>query len=100
MRLIERSLFNGVRAAGSASAPRSMGGLGTFVTDNATAVGGALTLAKINACMESIMDDGGNPNLLVLNHAVAGDLHDVMDSTSSVWQNFAGSRLSLVTWRS
>jgi hypothetical protein len=99
MRLIERSLFNGVRAAGSASAPRSMGGLGTFVTDNATAVSGALTLAKINACMESIMDDGGNPNLLVLNHAVAGDLHDVMDSTSYVRVGLENALLGMAELR-
>jgi hypothetical protein len=41
LRLVERAAFHGVRSAGSASAPRSMGGLGTFINSNTLDAGGA-----------------------------------------------------------
>jgi hypothetical protein len=44
LRLVERSAFHGVRNLGSASLPRSMGGLGTFITDNVVNAGVSLVL--------------------------------------------------------
>lgn len=84
LRLIERALFHGVRAAGASGSPRSFGGLGTFITDNAVAVGGAIAKAKVDDAMEAIMTDGGNPTLMVIHPSIARDLKDLIDTSSFV----------------
>ncbi|MBW8012506.1 MAG: hypothetical protein FVQ83_14920 [Chloroflexi bacterium] len=84
LRLVERSAFHGVRDAGSASAPRSMGNLGTFITDNTVAAGGAITKADVDNLMEEVIVDGGYPDLLVMNPRVANDLRNLLDSSSFV----------------
>ncbi len=83
-RLIDRAIFHGIRAAGSASTPRSFGGLGVFITDNTAAAGGAIAKVKIDDLMESIFNDGGNPDVLCLNPSVARDLKDILDTSSFV----------------
>jgi len=40
LRLVERAAFHGVRSAGAAASPRSMGGLDTFISSNVVAAGG------------------------------------------------------------
>jgi len=84
LRLINRMAYHGIRAAGSASAPRSAGGLPTFVTNNSVNAGGAIAKADVDGLMEAIYGDGGNPDVLVLNHAVAGDLKGLIDTSSFV----------------
>ena len=84
LRLVERSAFHGVRDAGSASSPRSFGGLGTFITDNTVAAGGAIVKADVDNLMEEIIMDGGFPDLLVMNPRVANDLRNLLDSSSFV----------------
>lgn len=84
MRLVESSAFHGVRAAGSASTPRSMGGLGTYITDNTVAAGGAIAKTHVDALAEKIRLDGGMPDLFVLNPAIANDLRTILDSSSFV----------------
>ena len=84
LRRIEKALFHGIRAAGSATTRRSFGGLLTFITDNVTASVGAIAKADIDTMMESIYADGGNPNKLVLNQAVAGDLKALLDTSAFV----------------
>jgi len=84
LRLTERAAFHGVRSAGSASAPRSMGGLGTFITENTLDAGGAIAKADVDALMEEIIMDGGYPDLLVMNPRVANDLRALLDSSSFV----------------
>ena len=84
LRLVERSAFHGVRDAGSASSPRSFGGLGTFITDNTVGAGGAIVKADVDNLMEEIIMDGGFPDLLVMNPRVANDLRNLLDSSSFV----------------
>lgn len=84
MRLVEKSLFHGVRDAGTAAAPRSAGGLGTFITDNTVAAGGAIAKSDVDNLMEEIVMDGGNPDLLVLSPRIANDLRALIDSSSFV----------------
>ncbi len=84
LRLVERAAFHGVRAVGTASSPRSMGGLGTFITDNVVAAGGAIAKAHVDSLMEEIIMDGGYPDLLVMNPRVANDLRSLLDSSSFV----------------
>jgi len=81
MRLVEKSIFHGVRSAGSASAPRSMGGLLTFITDNSTTVT-TVTKTAVDTLAKSIFNDGGNPDVFVCNPATAKDLKDVLDNSS------------------
>jgi hypothetical protein len=84
LRLVERMAFYGERDAGSASAPRSAGGLATFITDNEVVAGGAIAKADVDALMEEIIMDGGYPDLLVMNPRVANDLRGLLDSSSFV----------------
>jgi hypothetical protein len=84
LRLVERAAFHGVRSAGSASTPRSLGGLGTYITNNVLDAGGAIAKADVDALMEEIIMDGGYPDLLVMNPRVANDLRALLDSSSFV----------------
>lgn len=84
LRLVEKTAFHGVRAAGSGSAPRSAGGLLTFVTDNSVNAGGAIAKSDVDNLAEAILLDGGNPDLLVLNPSVANDIRGLIDSSSFV----------------
>jgi hypothetical protein len=84
LRLVEKMAFHGVRAAGSASAPRSAGGLGTFITDNTIGAGGAIAKSDIDNLAEKIYGDGGRPDILVANHAVVNDIRTLIDSSSFV----------------
>ena len=83
-RLIERALFHGVRAVGSATTPRSFGGLGTFITDNSQSLTTTITKASVDALAELVMGDGGMPDILVMNQAGANNLRSVLDSSSFV----------------
>jgi hypothetical protein len=84
LRLVERMAFYGERVEGSASAPRSSGNLGIFITDNTVAAGGAIAKSHIDSLMEEIIMDGGYPDLLVMNPRVANDLRGLLDSSSFV----------------
>lgn len=84
LRLVERAAFHGVRAAGSAASPRSMGGLATFISDNVQPAGGPISKQDVDLLMEEIMMDGGYPDLLVMNPRVANDLRALLDSSSFV----------------
>lgn len=93
--LLEKGAFHGVRSAGSASAPRSFGGLGTFITNNTVAAGGAIAKTHIETCMEYIMTDGGMPDLLVVNPAVAADLKALIDTSSFVNLNYQNTQIGM-----
>ena len=63
MRLIEKGVYKGTRNAGSSAAPRSFGGLGTFVTNNAINSGSAaVTQAKFENALKAAYLDGGKPS--------------------------------------
>lgn len=83
LRLVERAAFHGVRAAGSAASPRSMGGLDTFISANVQPAGGPISKQDVDLLMEEIMMNGGYPDLLVMNPRVANDLRP-LDSSSFV----------------
>jgi hypothetical protein len=84
LRLVERMAFYGERVEGSATAPRSAGGLDTFITDNTVDAGGAIVKADVDALMEEIILDGGYPDLLVMNPRVANDLRALLDNSSFI----------------
>jgi hypothetical protein len=84
-RWVELAIFNGVRAVGTATTPRSFGGLGTFITTN-TQSAGSTTLAKtvIDALAEKVRLTGGMPDLFVCHPSTANDLRAILDSSSFV----------------
>jgi hypothetical protein len=84
LRLVERAAFHGVRSAGSAAGPRSMGGLTTFLTNNVVDAGGAIAKAHVDNVMEEVFMDGGHPDLLVMNPRVANQLRALLDNSSFV----------------
>lgn len=86
-RLVEKAIFHGIRSAGSASAPRSFGGLGTFITTstgNSVNAGGAIAKSDIDNLMEAIMLDGGSPDLFVCSPSIGNDVRALIDSSSFV----------------
>lgn len=83
-RLVELSMFHGIRAAGSDTAPRSSGGLNTFITNNTVDAAGAIAKSDIDNLAELIRLDGGMPNLFVCHPSIANDLRSLLDTSSFV----------------
>jgi hypothetical protein len=84
-RLVELALFNGIRAVGTATAPRSMGGLPTFITTfNTVSAGGAIAKTHVDSVAEKIHLNGGMPDLFVCHPSIANDLRALLDSSSFV----------------
>jgi len=65
MRLIELTLQNGQRSAGSSSTPRTMGGYEVFITSN-TVQGSAFAVGVINSAAQKIYDAGGSGDFLAI----------------------------------
>jgi hypothetical protein len=95
-RLIEKQLFHGVRAAGSATTPRGFGGLGTFVTANSVNAGGAIAKSHIDSLAEKVLLAGGSPDLFVCSPSVANDLRGLLDSSSFVNLTLENSVLGMM----
>lgn len=83
-RLVELQMFHGIRAVGSATAPRSMGGLNTFITNNTVDAAGAIAKSDIDNLAELVRLDGGMPNLFVCHPSIANDLRTLLDTSSFV----------------
>lgn len=84
MRLIERTLQYGERDAGSATAPRMMGGYQTFITDN-KASGASITATKIEDALELAYNDGGGGEFAaVVNPATYQTIKNLYDSSNFV----------------
>jgi hypothetical protein len=84
LRLVERMAFYGERVEGSASSPRSAGGLSTFIASNNVDAGGAIAKADVDSLMEEIIMGGGYPDLLVMNPRVANDLRALLDNSNFI----------------
>lgn len=83
-RLVEMHIFHGIRAAGTDTAPRSMGGLNTFITANTVDASGAIAKTDLDNLAELIRLDGGMPDLFVCHPSVANDLRALLDTSSFV----------------
>ena len=68
-RLLNRTLYHGQRAGGSATVASSMGGLQTFLTTNRNVLSStpALTEANIQDELQDCWDAGGAPDLILCN---------------------------------
>lgn len=95
LRLVEKAMFHSTRDAGSAAAPRSMGGLLTFITDNSVDAGGAIAKSDIDNAMEYAYNDGGYPDLLVMNPGPARDLKDLIDTSNYVHLSYENDQIGM-----
>lgn len=83
-RLVEKQIFHGIRAAGTATTARSMGGLGVFITGNSVNAGGGIAKTDIDNLAEYIYLDGGQPDIIVMNPQVSNDIRALIDTSSFV----------------
>lgn len=83
-RLVELQIFHGIRAVGTETAPRSMGGLNTYITNNTVDAAGAIAKSDIDNLAELVRLDGGMPNLFVCHPSIANDLRSLLDTSSFV----------------
>lgn len=66
LQLLNLGCYHGQRKVGSATTPRSFGGLKTFLTTNVTnASSAALTQKMIEDAIQTCWDAGGNPSLIL-----------------------------------
>ena len=65
-RQLARAVLYGVRHEDSTNKIHAMGGLKQFVTTNVSNVGGALTLAAIDAQILAIVNAGGDPKIIAM----------------------------------
>jgi hypothetical protein len=64
--MLVKTFYHGLRAAGSATASRAMGGFNQFVTTNVTNMASAaLTRKAIEDAMQACFDAGGSPDTIV-----------------------------------
>ena len=49
-------MFHGIRAAGTATTPRSFGGVATFITNNTVDAGGAIMISDLEFNAEYVRD--------------------------------------------
>jgi len=75
-----------MRSAGSATTPRRMGSLATFITTagNYTTTTTTISKANIDNTMLACFQDGGNPRILMANPATILNIRNLIDSSSFV----------------
>jgi hypothetical protein len=96
LRKVELACFHSQRAAGDGTnTRRSMGGLGTFVTDNYVNAGGSIAKAHVDTAMRYAFLDGGYPDLFVCNPITAGGLRDLIDTSSFVNLNYQNNQIGM-----
>lgn len=98
-RRLERQLYYGARAAGSATTPRAMGGFGTFITDN---LQDAATIAQsdFEDAVEAAFNDGGSgPWVAFCSPANLQKVKNLYDSSNFLRIDRAESTLGMVIER-
>jgi hypothetical protein len=100
-RLLATSIFYGVRYEDTSRKIHTMGGLKQYITTNVTNVGGALTIAAIDAEILKIVNAGGDPKMIVLSPYQKQKL-DALDSGKQYLgkQEHVGGNLITQTWQS
>lgn len=100
-RELARTMFYGIRFEDTTLKIHAMGGLKQFVTSNVTNVGGALTIAAIDAQILNIVRAGGDPDTLVLSPYQKQKL-DALDVNKQMLgkKERTGGNLITNTWQS
>lgn len=79
-KLFAQACFYGIRHEDSTNKIHVMGGIASWITTNATNVGGALTLSAIDAEILAMVNAGGTPDVMVMSPTQKQNL-DALDST-------------------
>lgn len=98
LRLIERNLFYGTRNAGSATTPRTSGGLPVFITNNTVdCTPTAPTQANIEDAAQMAWEDGGmGPWVMPVTGDIYQAVKNLIDSSSFVRVNYDQNSVGLV----
>lgn len=101
MREVAMAVFYGVRYEDTSNNLHLMGGLKQFVTTNVTNVGGALTIAAIDAIILAIVEAGGDPTTITLSPYQKQKL-DALDVNKQLLgkKEHTGGNLVTNTWQS
>ena len=103
-RQLAKAVLYGTRYEDTGNKIHSMGGLTHFVTTNVTNVGGALTVAAIDAKILQIVEAGGDPKLMALSPRQKQKL-DALDASlvrigKKDDQSHTGGNPNVLTWQS
>lgn len=103
-RQLARAFLYGVRHEDSTNKIHAMGGLRQFISTNVTNVGGALTLAGIDAKILAIVQAGGDPKLIAMSPYQKQKL-DALDAElvrigKKDDQSKTGGNPNVMTWQS
>ena len=103
-RQLAKAFLYGVRHEDASNKIHAMGGLTQFVTTNVTNVGGALTLAAIDAKILAIVEAGGDPKLMAMSPRQKQKL-DALDAAlvrigKKDEQSHTGGNPNVMTWQS
>jgi hypothetical protein len=97
LRLVEKNIFWGTRNAGSASTPRTAGGLNTFITNNTVNFTTSITQANIEDALEAAWTDGGmGPWLMPVDSGQMQVLKNIYDSSVYLRVDRGEKRLGMV----
>lgn len=101
MRQVARAVLYGRRYEDVTGKIHVMGGLKQFITTNVTNLGGALTIAAIDAQLLNIVNAGGDPKLLMMSPTVKQKL-DALDNNKQMLgkKEHTGGGLITNTWQS
>lgn len=100
-RMLARNVLYGNRYEDTTLMIHTMGGLKSFVTSNVSNLGGALTIAAIDAQILAIVLAGGDPDTIVVSPTVKQKL-DALDANKQLLgkQEHVGGNLITQTWQS
>lgn len=101
MREVAMATFYGVRYEDTTNDIHLMGGMKQFITTNVTNVGGALTIAAIDAIILAIVEAGGDPTTITLSPYQKQKL-DALDTNKQMLgkKEHTGGNLVTQTWQS
>lgn len=100
LRLVEKNLFWGTRNAGSATTPRSAGGLNVFITDNTVNFTTSITQANIEDALEASWTDGGmGPWIMPVDANQMQVLKNIYDNSNYLRVQRGDSTLGMVVNR-
>ena len=85
-RRIERAFFHSQRRIGTATQARSMGGIGTYVTNvpSGSSISTTITKDAVEAAALALYNNGAHPDMLILPPGGAANLRAILNTSSFV----------------
>jgi 2-phospho-L-lactate guanylyltransferase (CobY/MobA/RfbA family) len=82
LRLLNRAMYHSTRQVGTATAPRSMGGLEQYITDNEETTVGAIAALDFDNLADKILADGGQPTVAFLHPTILTDIKNLLGAAT------------------